>query len=256
MELLASLMTVALLQAAGVATTPPSPFWTVVRPNDVCRMSGSWIIGLGHPQASVTNVNIERIEDRGRMLIQALHRGVMTSPTGDDQFLVDAATLHPVETRHSGPVPPVHFRFDGQSAVKLAPDGSVQEEISLGGIAIPEGPGLEIVVQAVPWRDGLRMNGVILDRWRGTGAVRNRAVSWAVEGRAILDTLTGRHETFRTNLAPVDGSFSIVGYITVARPHHLVRMEYVAAAGRKPLVSEMREVAFHCGALPAERIDG
>lgn len=241
-----------LLQVAAPAEIPPetpaaAPFWSVVRPDAVCSMSGTWAIGLGASDPNLTNVNVEFLSEGGKRMVQALHRGVLAEDPLHDLYLVDAATLFPIRTETTGPVPPVRFRFDpGPIAVKLDAAGAEEERIALSGIAIPEGPGLEIMTQAIPWADGLALSGTMLDRWRGTGQARNRQIVWRVEGRETRETLSGTHDLYRTRLAPVDGSFEIVAFVMVSKPHHIARFEYRPGRDRPALISELREAAFNC----------
>lgn len=248
-------MPVALLMALTAAGSPglavpattDQPLWAVARPDMVCAMSGTWLIGIGKSAPNVTNVNIEFTSERGARRWQAIHRGVAFDDLSYDVTVVDAGSLAPLETRNTGPVPPVHFRFAGRTATSLDATGAVTERIELGDVPMPEGPGLEILAQAIPWRKGLVLRATLLDRWRGQGDGRARAMSWRVIGVETRELLIGRQRVFRTRLVPDDGAFAMTAFVTASRPHHIVRIEYQHTPDRPVMVSELREAAFQCG---------
>lgn len=229
---------------ARVETTD---FWSLARPEQVCTMSATWVLGVNRDNQVVTHSHIDAIEtDSGARVWQALHRGIGAEDVSFDQILVDAATLRPIMSRHTGPDPDVIVQFAADSAQRMREDGVAAETLPLPAPALPEGPGLEVAAQAMPWRNGLSVRATFFDRWRGDGAERVRSVVWSVLDRQTITTLFGSHEVFHTRLAPLDGAFEIEAFVTIERPHAIVRMIYHRGAGAPPLVSELREYAFSC----------
>jgi hypothetical protein len=244
---LTATMTLALLSGQA-QLTPPSNIWDILEPERVCDVSQTWIIGVGSPRASTTHSHVDRLTVDGQAVIQAVHRSTDPLDATHDLFVV-ANTLHPLSTRHTGPDPDVAFAFDAEGASKLSESGEVVERTPLPEPAMAEGPGLEIIVQAVPWREGLVFSGWMLDRWRGEGAGRAKPFVWRVTGTETLTTGDGAAAAYRTVLAPDDGSFEIVGFVSLERPHRILRFEYRRTSASEPLISETRRYAAWCGTL-------
>lgn len=238
--------------SVGQAGSQPVPnVWDILEPERVCDVSQTWIIGVGSPRASTTHSHVDRVTIDGRAVIQAVHRSTDPLDATHDVFVVAADTLHPLSTRHTGPDPDVAFTFDADGAAKLSETGEVVERTPLPQPAMAEGPGLEIVVQAVPWREDLAFSGWMLDRWRGEGAGRAKPFVWRVTGSETLATGDGPMPAYRTVLAPDDGSFEIVGFVSVERPHRILKFEYRRTPGSPALISETRRYAAWCRATEA-----
>jgi len=231
---------------AGSARAAESRFWDEVDAGAVCQTRQVMVVGLGSAREAVTHLRVDRARIGGRDVLRSVHRSPDPSRPQSDEMVVDAATLRPISSVSTWAQPALRLEYDQREFRRVGADGEILERASLAEPAIPEGPGADIVIQAVAWREGLKFRGIMVDRWRGAAASRLRPGFWSVEGRELLTTLQGRQQVYRTRWRPDDGSYTFVTYVTVARPHHAARVEYSPRPGSVPIVSETSSFTSTC----------
>lgn len=230
----------------GSAHAAETRFWDEIDAGAVCQTRQVMVIGLGSAREAVTHLRVDRTRIGGRNVLRSVHRSSDRLRPRSDETVVDAATLHPISSVSTWAQPTLRLAYDRSEFRRVGADGDILERAPLAEPAIPEGPGADIVIQAVAWREGLKLRGVMVDRWRGADAGRIRPGSWSVEGRELLTTLQGRQDVYRTRWQPDDGSYTFVTHVTVARPHHAVRVQYSPKPGSTPIVSETSSFASTC----------
>lgn len=177
---------------------------------------------------------------------KSVHRSSDPEQANYDLFTMDAKTLAPIRSVNTFADDPTIFRYTDTLATKRNEAGEITENIPLTDVAMPDGPGWNIMVQALPWSEGLAFRAVMVDRWRGQGARRAREGTWRVTGRKTIETLEGTVETFRTVWQPDDGAFKVVTYVTASAPYYDVRVEYYPRPDADPLVSETKTFDAWC----------
>lgn len=242
----------------GAAVSAPADIWSEIDPKRVCSGSSVWHLGI---QGSTPHTMAETISAtmvKGRSVWRISHTdaekgadGSAPAPVLDqyDRYDLDARSLYPIESENRSK--------DGQGGIqrltrfvyevgldrarRLDENGAAVEVVPLAGQRpFPEGPGSAVLYQTIEWRDGLRMRGYVVDRWRGEGAARLRQVEFAVIGRGTLVVQGFSIPTFIISEAPHDGSYRITNHVTVEPPHQIVRVEYTN--GSLPtFVSEVRQ---------------
>jgi len=244
-----------LLAAHATASSPIETvdLWSLARPEAVCAASGSWVIGTNTQQPSVTNTNIELVVIEGRRVIQVMHRSTDPSDASHDLYQLDQGTLSPLLTEHTGPTPPVRFTFEREGETLVARASAGEEKTAFTTPPAADGPGLEVIVQAVPWRPGLVLRSPMLNRWSQKGQARAQSVTWTVEAVETIDTLAGSVETYRVVLKPDDLTWDMTLFISTERPHAIARIAYQPAGRPRALLSDLREIAFHCGSASTPR---
>lgn len=150
-----------------------------------------------------------------------------------DFYDLDARTLYPIESEHrsagSRAQPVNHFVYEIESdRVRRLDDlGEEAESINLAGrIPLPEGPGSAVIYQAIRWREGLRLQAYIVDRWRHAGDGRLHRVEIRVIGRGVV-TMQGRSvPTFMVSVEPDNDEYRILHHVGRAtssdRPHEIL----------------------------------
>lgn len=162
-----------------------------------------------------------------------------------DSYDLDTRTLYPIESEHRSvgsraqPVNRFVYEIESDRVRRLDDRGEEAESIDLAGrIPLPEGPGSAAVYQAIGWRDGLRLDAYVVDRWRGAGDERVHRVEIGVIGRGAV-TVQGRSmATFVVSVEPDNDTYRILHHVTVERPHVIVRTEY-SAGTRAAFISEV-----------------
>lgn len=229
-----------------VAATTPG-LSAIVDPSAVCSTSQTMVIGVGSKRESILSMRVDKLQIDGRDAFQSLHRSVDPRDTTFDVTLVDAATLQPIHSTSSYVSPELRFEYAVNEARRVGTDGVVIERIALPEPAMPEGPGDEVITQAIRWRDGLSFRATMVDRWRGEGQQRVKPGTWRVDRRERVTTVGGAHDVYVVIWTPDDASFGITKYVTTARPNHVVKFEYRADPKLPPLVSETASFAAYCG---------
>lgn len=242
------------LFARATIAADPVDVWTLIDPKRVCFVSATWRIGIGAATTFDTIETVSAIEAGGVPVWRITHHMQRTveNRRADaipalDVYDLDRRTLHPIQSElrraseNGAPQPVTRFAYDiaAGTARRLDQAGAELEATPLmGRIPLPEGPGSAAIYQAISWRDGLRFRAHTVNRYRGSGAERLTAVDFTVIGRKAV-TIGGRAmETYVVSEIPSDGSSRVTtNYVTVTRPHRLVRVESASGA-RPPFISE------------------
>jgi hypothetical protein len=198
------------------------------------------------------------MEVDGRKVWRVMHtmlRGVEDARHGKtpgfDLVDLDRATLAPVQSEHrtqgslqrAARINRFDFQAIAGTALRLNGDGSIMERIALPQAQhVLAEPGAAVYDQAIPWSDGLKLRGHLLDRWRGRGNRRLREIEITVIGRGSV-TIAGKElATFVVEEASIDGSFRVIKQVTADRPHRQVHTKYFPAGARtsgQPFTSEV-----------------
>jgi hypothetical protein len=262
--------------AMGLAyAAEPADIWSRTDPGSACP-----IVSLWHMRVGTSRPPIEIIETAVPLQVDGravwrITRSPLRTPEGirngggpDYDFVdLDRVTLAPLQSEHRGPgragpgaVTRFSFGSGADGVQRLNGDGSVAEKIALAAEQRPiitlDGPGAAIVYQAIPWADGLRLRGYMVDRWHGRDNQRLRPIELTVTGRSSVEIDGRRIETYVVTERPVDASYRATSYVTVARPHRAVRIEYRHASDKdqsRPSVSQVVTSMFDasCTAAPA-----
>jgi hypothetical protein len=249
-----------------------SDVWSRVDASRVCPIATVWRLGIGRDRSP--NEMIETVvpmQVDGRAVWRIMHTMLRGSEDlrrggtpGSDVLDVDRTTLAPLHGEHrtegAAPKPVTVTRFDYRTSgivLRLSADGSPAERIALqaGQRTLPEGPGVAVLDQAIPWSDGLQLRGHQIDRWRGRDGQRLREIELTVTGRGSVVIDGRRVETFVVTERPVDGSYHWVRQVTVERPHRHIHSEYYAAGlkeGSRPFTSEASSLMQDAICTPAK----
>jgi hypothetical protein len=245
----------ATLYAGTVSAQVSVPIESVLRPEWVCSISSVFAIDVVANGARSTAVStVAPFDTPSGPVWRGMH--VNADPVAQTVTLGDRAAhdvmdvarhnLRPISSEHRAAGRRTAFEFDymADAAAKL-PDGDhPAEDIPLAGtFAIPEGPGSEILFQAVPWSEGLRLRAHQVDRWRGSGPRRLKPVTIEVSGSTNFELAGKSLDVWIVHTVPDDRSFSVVQWVTKARPHVTVHTEYRTGTDPVPMVSEVRMMA-------------
>jgi hypothetical protein len=97
---------------------------------------------------------------------------------------------------------------------------------------MPEGPGLAVLLGALPLEPGYATSFEIVDRWAESEAQRVVKVDLAVSGPEEIQTRMGRCEALEVALTARNGAFRIREWVGARSPHHSLKTDY----RRGPLV--------------------
>lgn len=190
-----STLTLPLLAVAGglAAAAPQEPdvaLVDILRPDQVCSITVDWA-APGAPDGGIVMIETVRPAEAGAGPIwRALHHAAnpvadaAEIPLGFDSTEVLRADLRLLngESRWGGNK--VRFEYSDDQARRIDASGEAVETIALDGTRpLPWYPGSAILNQAVPWRDGLRATGHLLDNYLATGDARLRPLAVEVTGR-------------------------------------------------------------------------
>lgn len=246
---------VLVLQASP--TIVAADIWKEIDPSQVCSTTVSWRTGIQSGSPEDLEERVTRIVVGGQPVWRVMHvprdtaeaAAASASPSAHDVYDLDAATLRPLESEHrmhEGKQPRLTrfvYEIESDRVRKLNHRGETVERIDLEGqVPLPEGPGSAAIYQAIRWRDGLRVRASVVDRWRGSGAERLHRVEIRVVGRDAVSLQQRSVSTFVVSVQPDNHAYRILHHVTVERPHHIVRTEYIVGS-RPAFISEVVAIA-------------
>lgn len=250
---LALALATVLFQSPGSADDA-IPIERVLIPARVCTISDTIAIDVDGDKARSITLNVVIPRDTGQGLVwRGMHFDTGSpeiAAAGGDHDMHDIAdvardNLRPLSSEYSrgGRRTAFVFDYNAGKATKLVSGDGPAETVPLNGTFImPDGPGAAILYQAIPWADGLRLRGRQVDRWRGSGAERLKAVTITVLGSSTFAVGSRSLATWVVQTIPDDRSFSIEEHVTKERPYRVVRTIYLAGPGKKPRLSEVRAI--------------
>lgn len=233
-------------------SSKPVDVWSEVNPAWVCSATTFWRIGTQTRSPRDMTETVSNLSVDGRLVWRISH--LLPEPPDPaasnanrerDSYDLDARTLYPIESEYRSagsraqPVNRFVYEIDSDRVRRLGGRGEEAEGIDLAGrVPLPEGPGSAAIFQAIGWRDGLRLNAYVIDRWRGAGDERMHRVEISVIGRGAV-TVQGRSMvTFMVSVEPDNDAYRILHHVTVDRPHLIIRTEY-SAGTRAAFISEV-----------------
>lgn len=207
-----------------------------------------WSIGTDSPNGPSHMVEvITRATFQGRPTWRVTHysHDPAASETNEfDLYDVDTESLSPIRSVMHNPEFRLGLSFGGGGVTlrrEGKPDDAV-EHIQLTTPVMPEGPGTQLLVAALPLRPAYKFRYNVVDRWSGKGDTRVKAMTLSVLGRSKLTTPFGDQDVFEILMRPDDDSFRIVEFVRARPPHYAIRVEYVR--GKQTLVSEVTAMAI------------
>ena len=166
-----------------------------------------------------------------------------------DMYDVDRETLVPVRSvmRREGFFLGLTFDGDRVEIEKIEGEQKSKTEVRVRN-PMPEGPGVRVLVAALPLRVGYTAEFPVVDRWASDEAHRVTTMKLTVPKRATMETRLGRREVLEVVLAASDGSSSSRHWVRAEPPRYPYKIEYVR--GELHLVSEVTRIAFEGGGVP------
>ena len=166
-----------------------------------------------------------------------------------DMYDVDRETLVLVRSvmRREGFFLGLTFERDRVEIDKIEGDQKWKTEVRVRN-PMPEGPGVRVLVAALPLRVGYTAEFPVVDRWASDHPHRVATMKLTVPKRATMETRLGRREVLEVVLAAGDGSSSSRHWVRAEPPRYPYKIEYVR--GELHLVSEVMRMAFEGGGVP------
>ena len=160
-----------------------------------------------------------------------------------DMYDVDRQTLVPLRSvmRREGFFLGLTFDGDRVEIEKVEGDQKSRAEARVRN-PMPEGPGVRVLVAALPLRVGYTAEFAVVDRWAADEAHRVTTMKLTVPKRATMETRLGRREVFEVVLAASDGSSASRHWVRAEPPRYPYKIEYVR--GDLHLVSEVTRMIF------------
>lgn len=200
-----------------------------------------WKVGLDDKNGPETLVEtVLPATYRDRAVWRVVHRDAETGP-GYDMYDVDQATILPLRTVFRQDDMDLELTFVGDDVKISRLQGTERKESEIRAARpMPEGPGLQVLLAALPLRPGYVGTFVVVDRWAVDDAARMKPTELRVVGRDEIDTPIGRCDVLEVRVAPRDGSFLVRAWVRVDPPRYALRMEYTR--GDVHLRSEVTEL--------------
>jgi hypothetical protein len=166
-----------------------------------------------------------------------------------DMYDVDRETLVPVRSvmRREGFFLGLTFEGDSVEIEKVEGDQKSKTEVRVRN-PMPEGPGVRVLVAALPLRVGYTAEFPVVDRWASDEAHRVTTMKLDVPKRATMETRLGRREVLEVVLAANDVSSSSRHWVRTEPPRYPYKIEYIR--GDLHLISEVTRMAVEGGGLP------
>lgn len=239
----------ALAAISGASHAQSIDLRTILDPSRVCSLSRDLLVGLDSAEPAEMIEVVRPVSRDGRAGWRAIHyplRIVEIAREGAGTFDmtdVEAATLRPIESEARHGADPVRFDYAAPAARQLGPKGEVLDTTAFGDrVPLPWYPGAAILTQAIPWRDGLRAHGYIVDNYTGRGDARLRRVDVEVVGRETVAVGGATFAAYRVNWR-AEGGFALTERVSVARPHQILQTDYYPVPGGKPFRSRLVAMA-------------
>jgi len=183
---------------------------------------------------------------KGKAVWRVVHRDADPTAEGGnsfDMYDVDRETLVPMRSVMSREGFFLGLEFEGNRVeiAKIEGDQKSKTEVRVEN-PMPEGPGVRVLVAAVPLRVGYTTEFPVVDRWAKDEAHRVATVKLRVPKRTSMETRLGRREVLEVVLEASDGSSSSRHWVRAEPPRYPYRIEYVR--GDLHLVSEVTRMAF------------
>ena len=227
----------------------------VFRTEEVRPALLEWNVGVNEkdgPSGMVETVLPATYADRD--VWRVVHRD--PDPTADgaagsyDMYDLDRATLAPLRSVMSREGFELALTFQADRVKIEKRDGANREVTSVRvRNPMPEGPGMRVLLAALPLEDGFRTSFEIVDRW--DEARRVKTIDLTVARADTLATPLGRCQALEVTLAPRDGSFRIRNWVRLTPPHYPLKVEYTR--GETVLVSEVTRMVVEGVPVACER---
>jgi hypothetical protein len=206
-----------------------------------------WEIGVGDKEGPSWMVEtVLPASHRGKSVWRVIHRDPDPTEEGGDSFDmydVDRETFVPVRSvmRREGFSLALTFEGDRVEIERNEGDQKSTTEVKVLN-PMPEGPGIRVLIAALPLRVGYSKEFPVVDRWARDEAHRVANVKLTVPGRRTIDTRLGRVDALEVELAASDGSSSSKHFVRTEPPRYPFRIEY--KRGDLNLVSEVTRMVF------------
>jgi len=166
-----------------------------------------------------------------------------------DMYDVDRETLVPVRSvmRREGFFLGLTFDGDRVEIEKIEGEQKSKTEVRVRN-PMPEGPGVRVLVAALPLRVGYAAEFPVVDRWAGDEAHRVTTMKLTVPKSITMETRLGRREVLEVVIAAIDGSSSSRQWVRAEPPRYPYKIEY--ARGDLHLVSEVTGMVLDGGGEP------
>ena len=191
---------------------------------------------------------------KGRDVWRVIHRD--PDPTAEgaagsyDMYDVDRATLVPLRSVMSREGFQLTLTFEADRVkIEKREGGNLEESTVSVRNPMPEGPGMRVLLAALPLKDGYRTSFEILDRWDEERRVK--PIDLAVKQGGPIQTRLGGCQALEVTLTPRDGSFRTRNWVRSAPPHYPFRVEYTR--GETLLVSEVTRMVVEGVPSPCGR---
>src|SRR5262245_28378320 len=177
----------------------------------------------------------------GKPVWRVVHRDPDPTEKGGesfDMYEVDRETLFPMRSvmRREGFFLSLTFEGDRVEIEREEGNQKSKTEVRVHD-PMPEGPGVRVLVAALPLRVGYTKQFPIVDRFAADEAHRVATMTLTVPKQTTLETRHGRHETLEVVIAANDGSSSSTHWVRPEPPRYPYRIEYVR--GDLRLVSDV-----------------
>ena len=216
-------------------------------PGEVRSAILEWEIGLDDKEGPSWMVEtILPATHRGKPVWRVIHRDPDPTDAGADfydMYEVNPETLVPVRSVMRREAFSLALTFDGDR-VEIERDEKGQKSTAEVKVSnpMPEGPGLRVLIAALPLRVGYTKEFPVVDRWARDEAHRISNVKLNVPGIRTIETRLGRLEALEVELAASDGSSSSRHFVRTEPPRYPFRIEY--KRGDLNLVSEVTRMVF------------
>jgi hypothetical protein len=189
---------------------------------------------------------------KGKAVWRVIHRDPDPTQEGGDSFDmydVDRETLVPLRSvmRREGFFLGLAFEGDWVEIERIDGEQKTKTEVRVKN-PMPEGPGVRVLVAALPLRVGYEAEFPVVDRWARDDANRVATMKLHVPKRAMVQTRLGRREALEVVLAAADGSSSSRHWVRADPPRYPYKIEYIR--GDLHLVSEATRMVFGGGGEP------
>src|SRR5262249_49455536 len=146
---------------------------------------------------------------RDRAVWRVVHRDLEPGP-GYDMYDVDQTSILPLRSVSRQEDMELELTFVGDTVTVSKRHGAEREESEVRATRpMPEGPGLQVLLAALPLHPGYVGSFVVVDRWAADDATRVKRTAVRVAGRDQIDTQLGRCDVLDVRVEPADGSFLV-----------------------------------------------
>jgi hypothetical protein len=206
-----------------------------------------WQVGLNEKDGPTPMVEtVLPATYKGRAVWRVVHRDPDPTQEGADSFDmydVDRETLVPLRSVMQREGFYLGLSFEGEKVTldKREGDQRQQTEVRVRN-PMPEGPGMRVLLAALPLRPGYETSFPIVDRWAADETRRIQTVDLSVPQRRKIRTRMGEIDALEVILAPRDGAFRIQTWVRAHPPRYSLNTEYVR--GDLRLVSEVTRMVL------------